>query len=211
MPNCRKTPIAPRDVPASDFERELVALIPFLRTLSRRLCSGRAIAEDMAQDALARAWRAQASFEAGSNMKAWLFTILRNCINSQARRDWRQAAWDETAALRIAAPPLEQEWAMQLSDVSRAVSRLPTRQREALILVGAGGLTHREASQITGAGECTMKSRIARGRAALLDLLEGGERLPPRAAVRAKDAGSDILAQLSAITSLSRAGLGARA
>jgi RNA polymerase sigma-70 factor (ECF subfamily) len=61
-----------------DFKRELVALIPFLRAFARSLCSHHAQAEDLAQEALAKAWHARGSFHAGTNLKAWLFTIMRN-------------------------------------------------------------------------------------------------------------------------------------
>src|ERR1700730_2062368 len=79
-----------------DFERELVALIPFLRGLAGLLCGKRAIAEDLAQEALIRAWRSRDSFEPGTNIKAWLFTILRNLVYSHGRRAWRELQWDET-------------------------------------------------------------------------------------------------------------------
>jgi RNA polymerase sigma factor (sigma-70 family) len=78
-----------------DFEHELVALIPFLRSLARLMCGKRAIAEDMAQEALTRAWRSRDSFEPGTNIKAWLFTILRNLIYAHSRRAWRELQWDE--------------------------------------------------------------------------------------------------------------------
>jgi len=71
-------PALPLCRPSPQFERDLVALIPHLRAFSRMLCGKRAIAEDMAQEALAKAWRARANFEPGTNLKAWLFTILRN-------------------------------------------------------------------------------------------------------------------------------------
>ena len=114
---------------ATDFERELVALIPFLRGLSGVMCGKRAIAEDMAQEALTKAWRSRDSFEPGTNIKAWLFTILRNAIYSNSRRAWRELQWDETLGEKIPAPPREQEWALELSDAARALSMLKLEQR----------------------------------------------------------------------------------
>jgi len=108
------TLVSPPIPPALQFQRDLIALIPHLRAFSRMLCGKREIAEDMAQDALTKAWRAHHRFEAGTNLKAWLFTILRNEYYSYLRRAWREAHWDEVVCEAIAAPPREQEWAMEL-------------------------------------------------------------------------------------------------
>jgi RNA polymerase sigma factor (sigma-70 family) len=117
---------------AARFQRELVALIPHLRAFSRVLCGRRAIAEDLAQEALAKAWRARERFELGTNLKAWLFTILRNEFYSHARRAWRETHWDDDLGDNIPAPPREQEWAMELSDAARALNALPDCQRPVL-------------------------------------------------------------------------------
>src|ERR1700683_1811776 len=96
-----------QDISASpQFQRDLIALIPHLRAFSRMLCGRRVIAEDMAQEALAKAWRARARFQPGTNLKAWLFTILRNEYYSHGRRAWRETHWDEVLGGRIAAPSL---------------------------------------------------------------------------------------------------------
>jgi RNA polymerase sigma-70 factor (ECF subfamily) len=176
-----------------------VALIPHLRAFSRGLCGRNAIAEDMAQEALAKAWRARDRFEPGTNLKAWLFTILRNEFCSQARRGWRETHWDCEKGERIAAPANEQEWAMNLSDTARALGGLPDSQREALILVAAGGFSYEDAAKISGIPMGTAKSRVARARAALLKILDGDEPLPRYASARMTSASDDILAQLSAL------------
>jgi len=186
---------------ATQFQRDLIALIPYLRAFSRVLCSGKAVAEDMAQEALAKAWRSQASFEAGTNLKAWLFTILRNEIYSAGRRAWRQADWQQEKAERIAGPSLEQEWKLNLSDAARALATLPAGQREALILVGAGGFTYEEAASISGVALGTMKSRVARARHALVETMDGERPMPPRSPTRLA---SDILAQLSTLAAGTR-------
>jgi RNA polymerase sigma factor (sigma-70 family) len=180
------------------FQLELTALIPHLRAFSRKLCGGQALAEDMAQEALMKAWRARDRFEPGTNLKAWLFTILRNEVSSHARRAWRETHWDTEKGERIAASPDEQGWAVELFDAVRALRVLPRHQREAVLVVGAGGFSHEDSSKICGVAAGTVKSRVARGRAALRKALNGDEPLPPRERMQA--GADDILAQLSALT-----------
>src|ERR1700728_2336259 len=153
--------------PKFDFKRDLVALIPFLRAFSHSMCRQHAKAEDLAQEALAKAWKARSSFQPGTNLKAWLFTILRNELYSRARRDWRQTPWDEAAAQDIHAPADEQRGNLELCDTADALRGLPTEQREAVIVVGAAGFSYQEAAKICGVPEGTVKSRVARGRQAL--------------------------------------------
>ena len=159
------------------FERELVALIPNLRAFSRLLCRNKTLAEDLAQEALVKAWHAREVYVTGTNLRAWLFTILRNTYYSYLRRSWRESCWDDQTAERIEAPTREQEWAMDLSDTVRALNTLPDVQRDALILVGAGGLTYQDAAAICGTSLGTLKSRVARGRVALLNRLDSGKPL----------------------------------
>jgi RNA polymerase sigma-70 factor (ECF subfamily) len=193
-------PVATPSQSSPQFQRELIALIPHLRAFSRVLCGRRAIAEDMAQEALAKAWRARDRFELGTNLKAWLFTILRNEFYSHTRRAWRETHWDDDLGDNIPAPAREQEWAMELSDAARALSALPDCQREPLILVAAGGLSYEDAAGICGTPVGTTKSRVARARAAMTKSLNGSKPLPPRPSVRKLRASDDILAQLSALT-----------
>lgn len=186
------------------FRQGLYDLIPYLRAFSRSLCSGRELAEDLAQEALAKAWQARSSFRAGSNLKAWLFTILRNQYYSHHRRAWRQANWDESAAACIPDPRREQTWAVQLSDAVRGMHDLPATQREALILIGAGGLSYQDAAAICDCAVGTVKSRVARARKALIESLEGGKKLPPRARTYSAkyDAKHLIMAQLERLVSV---------
>jgi RNA polymerase sigma-70 factor (ECF subfamily) len=185
--------------PAGRFERDLVALIPQLRAFARVLCRKRTTADDLVQDALAKAWRSRDCFEPGTNMKAWLFTILRNTFYSGTRRAWREIEWDAELGEQIAGPANAQEWSLGLSDVARALGNLPRNQREALILVGAGGFTYEAAGQICNAPSGTVKSRVARGRAALSGMVDGERQMPPRLPGRAMDTAGDILAQLSGV------------
>ncbi len=184
----------------SQFQHDLIALIPNLRAFSRMLCRSRDIAEDMVQEALAKAWRAQTSFKAGTNLKAWLFTILRNEFYSYVRRTRRETCWDSEAGERIPAPERQQEWAMDLSDTARALGGLPDNQREALILISAGGFSYDDVAKICGTPVGTAKSRVARARAALLKILDGDKPLPRVNSIRAANASDGILAQLKALT-----------
>lgn len=188
---------APRD--GDQFQRDLIALAPHLRAFSRTLCGRRDVAEDLAQEAMMNAWRARESFASGTNLKAWVFTILRNAFYSQSRRAWRQAHWDEESANRLEGPPDKQDWGVELSDTVRALSALPDTQREAIILIGAGGFSYEEAARICNSAVGTMKSRVARGRAALLNALEGDLPLPKLPAEHAINASDDILAQMSVL------------
>jgi RNA polymerase sigma-70 factor (ECF subfamily) len=180
----------------ADFRKGLLELIPFLRAFSRSLCGDRELADDLAQEALAKAWQSRDTFRAGSNLKAWLFTILRNQFDSDRRRAWRQAPWDESAAERVPVAKGEQTWAVQLSDTARALRALPAEQREALILVGAGGFSYEDAAAISNCAVGTVKSRVARARKALISALDGKGPLPDEPRLAGRDATNEIMAQL---------------
>lgn len=163
----------------SDFKRELAAVIPHLRAFGRSLSGNRDVADDLVQETLLKAWAARARFQAGTNMRAWTFIILRNHYLSQMRRARFRGEWDDLTADRILAAPASQDKHVELSDMQRALLQLPQPQREALILVGAGGFAYEEAAEICGVAVGTIKSRVARGRAALELLMESGD-LPSR-------------------------------
>jgi RNA polymerase sigma-70 factor (ECF subfamily) len=129
----------------------------------------------MAQDTLESAWQAQDRFEPGTNLKAWLFTILRNTVHSHSRRSWRNAHWDPEKGENIAGPANQQEWTVELSETVRAIYKLPKAQRDTLILVGIGGASYEDAAKKFGTAVGTVRSRIARGRDALLSILADDE------------------------------------
>jgi RNA polymerase sigma-70 factor (ECF subfamily) len=185
---------------ASKFQRDLIALIPFLHKYSRKLCRNQDVAGDMAQEALAKAWRAREQFEVGTNLKAWLFTILRHEFYSYSRRAARETRWDAELDESIPGPAYPQECTMDFADTARALAALGKNQREALILVAVGGFSCEEAARLCGATAGTIKTRVGRGRARLLKFVDGGNTLPPRSAVRATDGVNNILVQLGALS-----------
>ncbi len=156
------------------FQRDLVALIPHLRAFARTLCGDAAAADDLAQDATLKAWDARSSFQMGTNMKAWTFMILRNQFYSEKRRSWRQSQLDQEAAERTLVAADDPEAPVALDEMRLAMGMLPTEQREALILVGAGGFAYEEAADICGCAVGTVKSRVSRARRALQGILELG-------------------------------------
>src|SRR5262249_49426600 len=125
-----------------------------------------------------------------------LFTILRNQFYSDRRRAWRQAPWDDGAVERMPVAGGEQTWAIHLSDMTRALRMLPAEQREALILVGAGGFSYEAAAKIANCAIGTVKSRVARARMALTSILEGNSALPNDPRPSGGDATHEIIEQL---------------
>jgi RNA polymerase sigma-70 factor (ECF subfamily) len=156
-------------VPLSDpeFKAQLAQVIPHLRAFGRSLSGNRDLADDLVQETLMKAWAARLRFQAGTNMRAWTFIILRNLYLSQMRRARFKGEWDDLVADRILAAPASQDKHVELGDMQRALLHLPQPQREALILVGAGGFAYEEAAEICGVAVGTIKSRVARGRVAL--------------------------------------------
>ncbi len=182
--------------PDAQFKQGLLELIPFLRAFARSLCGNPDAADDLAQETLVKAWQSRRMFAAGTNLKAWLFTILRNQFYSDRRRAWRQAAWDQDAAERIPGTSSEQTAAAELSDTARALRSLSDEQREALILVGAGGFSYEAAAAICNCAVGTVKSRVARARKSLLAALDGSAPLPGMERSAQGDAAHEIMAQL---------------
>jgi RNA polymerase sigma-70 factor (ECF subfamily) len=120
-----------------------------------------------------KAWHARASYEPGTNMKAWVFTILRNQFLSVSRRAWRTRPLDPTVAEHTLVANDDPSTGEDLLDVRNAMQMLPPDQREALILAGPAGLTYDEVAKICGCAVGTVKSRVSRARATLAEILEG--------------------------------------
>ena len=156
------------------FRASLIPVIPHMRAFARSLCGDATAADDLVQDALARAWQARTSFQLGTNMKAWTFMILRNQFYSDKRRSWRQQPLDQEQAERTLKAYDNPHAVLELDDVRRALALLPVEQREALIMVGAGGMPYEEVAEIAGVAVGTIKSRVSRARTSLATVLANG-------------------------------------
>ena len=164
---------APELADLAHLRRDMLALLPDLRAFARFLVRDRTAADDLVQDTVVRALGALAQFNAGTNLKAGLFTILRNLFFEQARRRRREAA-----ALSAQVPAEEIARADQadpasLRDLQRTLWSLPPLLREALVLVGAQELSYDEAAAICGVPVGTMKARVSRARSQLTIALQG--------------------------------------
>ena len=168
------TPSRPPSADDGAFKAELVTLIPHLRAFARTLTGDPTAADDLAQEAMMKAWDARASYQMGTNMKAWTFMILRNQFYSEKRRSWRQTQLDQEAAERTLIAVDDPEAPVALDELRQALQTLPEEQREALILVGAGGFAYEEAAEICQCAVGTVKSRVSRARKALAATLERG-------------------------------------
>jgi len=156
---------------------DLLASIPNLRAFAVSLTGSSERADDLVQETLMKAWAKFHTFQEGTNLRAWLFTILRNEFYSQVRKRGREVEDAEgTYAARLASQPA-QGGHMDLSDFRKALAELPADQREALILVGASGFSYEEAAEICECAVGTIKSRVSRARTRLAELLslEEGE------------------------------------
>ena len=165
--------VAATSDPDKVFRDQLVALLPSLRAFARGLCGHREMADDLAQDTMMRAWAARESYTQGTNFRAWMFMILRNIFYTTVRKNSRMTSWDPEIAERILVEPATQHVGIELNDVQKALNKLPPIQREMLMLVAAEGVSYEEAATIAGCAIGTVKSRVARARAALVLLLEG--------------------------------------
>lgn len=154
---------------------DVVALIPALRAFAWSLSHNAADADDLVQDTLIKAWTHRTKFELGTNLRAWLFTILRNTYYTAVVRRRREVRDEDGkhAATLFTSPT--QDWSVALHALQGALNQLPDEHREALILVGAAGLTYEEAAEICGCALGTIKSRVNRARARLLKIMDASE------------------------------------
>lgn len=156
----------------SDPRDELVEHLGPMRAFAMSLTRNSALADDMVQDALVKAWTNIEKFQAGTNMRAWLFTILRNTYYSYHRKARREVAdTDGEMAASLANKP-DHDGRLQMRDFNAAFDLLPDEQREALVLVGAGGFSYEEAAETCGVAVGTIKSRVNRARARLTELMQ---------------------------------------
>lgn len=178
---------------AKAFREGLIEMIPALRAFARSLCGQRDRADDLAQETLAKAWQARNKFRPGTNLKAWLFVILRNEFYSGHRRAKTIANYAAAQAGHSEGVEAEQYAKLDLTDLMRAFSQLHPEQREALILT-AGEFSYEEAAAICNCAVGTIKSRVSRARKQLHILVSGtAGKLPARKQVYEDPA--DILLQ----------------
>jgi RNA polymerase sigma-70 factor (ECF subfamily) len=156
---------------SSSLRDSLVAEMGSLRAFGVSLCGDKERADDLVQETLFKAWNHLDSFKEGTNLKAWLFTILRNTYFSERRKRKREVEdADGSYAARLSTHP-EQHGHMDMQDFRAVLVRLPDDQREALVLVGAAGFSYEEAAEICGCAVGTIKSRVNRARNRLADML----------------------------------------
>lgn len=144
------------------------ALRAFAWTLSRNATD----ADDLVQDTLVKAWANRERFEAGTNLRAWLFTILRNTWYSAVAKRRREVADEDGKHAAGLSAEASQDWAIEMDDLRAALDKLPPEHREAIVMVGAAGLSYEEAAEIAGCALGTIKSRVNRARNRLAELMD---------------------------------------
>src|SRR6266481_7102373 len=165
----------------------MLEAVPSLRAFAISLCGNVDRADDLVQETLLRGWANMGSFQPGTNMSAWLFTILRNLFRSEYRKRRREVEdVDGSYAESLTSLP-EQNCRLEIEEFREALSSLPPEQREALILVGASGFSYEETAQICDCAVGTIKSRVNRARRRLSDLLsiDGADDFGPDHTTRA--------------------------
>lgn len=154
---------------------EIAQHMDHLRACARRLARDRSLADDLVQEAMLRALAHADHFRPGTNLKAWLSTILRNAFFDEKRAEKRRTQFADSLAIAPASTKGEQEARIAMQEVCRAFALLPKGQRTALALVGAEGFSYADAAREAGCTVGTVKSRASRARLNLHRLLEGGD------------------------------------
>lgn len=157
---------------ATSWRDEVVGLIPALRAFAWSLSRNGSDADDLVQDTLIKAWSNRDKFEPGTNLRAWLFTILRNTYYTSVLRRRREVRDEMGEYAGMLTTPATQDWSVAIRALQAALQQLPDEHREALILVGAAGLSYEEAAEICGCALGTIKSRVNRARARLLTIMD---------------------------------------
>ena len=162
----------------NELHKQIVDCIPGLRRYSRALTGGTDMADDLVQDCLARAMDSLHLFKPGSNMRAWLFSILHNQYVNNLRRSAIQpdALNLETVTEEKTGVPANQEQNLEIRDIREGLTLLPDEQRQVILLVGLEGMSYAEAAEILGIPKGTVMSRLNRGREQLRSLMNGEKR-----------------------------------
>jgi RNA polymerase sigma-70 factor (ECF subfamily) len=149
------------------IKNDLIAMMPNLRAFAFSLCGQHERADDLVQETLLKAWGHLDGYQEGTNLRAWLFTILRNTFFSEMRKRRREVedAGGKKAESLSVAPA--QQGHVDMQDLRKALDLLPPHQREAVVLVGAAGMSYEEAAEVANCAVGTMKSRVNRARVKL--------------------------------------------
>jgi RNA polymerase sigma-70 factor, ECF subfamily len=158
--------------PAADPREEIIAHLSSLRAFAMSLTRNPSAADDLVHDTIVKAWSKFDLYRPGTNLRAWLLTILRNTYYSGRRKQAREVADSDGAMTERLATKPDHDGRLALADLATAFARLPAEQREVLILVGAMGFSIEEAAETCGCAPGTVKSRANRGRRALADMLQ---------------------------------------
>ncbi|MEL7466174.1 MAG: sigma-70 family RNA polymerase sigma factor [Pseudomonadota bacterium] len=158
-----------------DFKDGLIETMPAVRGFARTFERDPARADDLVQETMVKAWSNQSSFQEGTNLKAWLFTILRNIYISDFRKRRREVEDADGGLTESLAEKGRQEGHMAMLDLKSALAELAPDQREALVMIGGAGLSYDEAAEIVGVAPGTIKSRVSRARAELSVLMGGAD------------------------------------
>lgn len=160
---------------AATFRKDdLLAAIPALRAFALSLSGKPDRADDLVQETLVKAWANMSSFAPGTNLRAWLFTIQRNIFYSQYRKLRREVEDVDGHRAGMLSMAPSQPSHMDFQDFRKALAILPVDQREALMLIGATGLSYEEAAAVCDCPIGTIKSRVNRARLKLAELLGDG-------------------------------------
>ncbi|MEO3997266.1 sigma-70 family RNA polymerase sigma factor [Mesorhizobium sp. CAU 1732] len=151
---------------------EIVELIPALRAFARTFYRDTTDADDLVQETLTRALGAIHQFNAGTSMKSWLFTIMRNTFYTKVKVSNREAPGSADCVSGRLSTDATQEWSARGREVATAIQRLPAEQREVIMLIGVLGVSYEEAVDICGCAMGTIKSRLNRARTRLLKELD---------------------------------------
>jgi len=155
----------------NDFARLLEEQIPRLRRYARALTRDAIRADDLVQSSLVRAIAKQHLWEEGTNLRAWLFTIMHNQHVNHVRSSIREGVTvDLEDAPAMTAEPVATT-RLELRDLERALAKLPTEQREVILLVGLEGMAYEEVAEVLGVPVGTVRSRLSRGRDAVRQLM----------------------------------------
>lgn len=177
----KNTPTANASAPSSlsdtvdegiSTQGDMVTLIPALRAFARSLCRNHPDADDLVQETLTKGLSNVDRFEPGTNLKSWLFTIMRNSFYTNVKRRNREQPGSADCVASECTTAATQEWSLRAKELHAALEKIPADHREVLILIGVLGMSYEEAAEICQCAMGTIKSRLSRARSRMLELLD---------------------------------------